>query len=366
MATNADPSRSTLWIVEAWRGLASLLVLWAHWGPPLHWPMGPMAFAFTGVDLFFVLSGFVFAPQVTGSTSSPLPAYAIRRVTRIYPAYLVALSLYVALAWSAGRPLLYVSEHMLMAHLQSREMAFYYNPAFWSLPSELSFYLIVPMLGWALSRWGGGSHGHMRLLSIIFAWAFCMRFALLYAADGSEQNLSYVLLNHLPGLLAEFLLGVWVWQRWQTGLQHWHCIALGLTGMFGWLALAFLFCGLQDMDQALGWRNGQLGLAAAACFALMLLASLRLPHFSQYRWVHQAGLWAGKLSYSIYLLHFAWLAPAMAWAQHWGPAMASFWAIAALLGSCLLLHSFIEEPARRWGRRASKRWSAQKTSVSPG
>ena len=90
-----------LWVVEAWRGVASALVVWAHWAAPLGLPMGFTAFAFTGVDLFFVLSGFVFAPVLMQRPVPSLRAYALRRVLRIYPAYLAALALYVALGLGA-------------------------------------------------------------------------------------------------------------------------------------------------------------------------------------------------------------------------------------------------------------------------
>lgn len=150
------PATTSLWVVEAWRAVAALLVLWAHWGVPLGWPgMGPqgwLRFAFTGVDLFFVLSGFVFAPLLLQRPAPSLRAFALRRVSRIYPAYLVALAVYVLLAWQAGRPLLHVTEHVLMGHLQSREMAFYYNPAFWSLPVEMAFYAALPLLAVWLAR----------------------------------------------------------------------------------------------------------------------------------------------------------------------------------------------------------------------
>ena len=71
-----------LWVVEAWRGVASALVVWAHWAAPLGLPMGFTAFAFTGVDLFFVLSGFVFAPVLMQRPVPSLRAYALRRVLR--------------------------------------------------------------------------------------------------------------------------------------------------------------------------------------------------------------------------------------------------------------------------------------------
>lgn len=358
--THRRQSQGMLWVVEAWRGLAALVVVWAHWGLALGWPVGPMAFAFTGVDLFFVLSGFVFAPTMLERAPPVLAAYGLRRLSRIYPAYLAALALYAALAWQAGKPLLYLPEHLLMAHLQSREMTFYYNPVFWSLPVELSFYLLVPLLGGLLA--GAAALRQARCWAALFALALAMRFALLHLADGAAQNLAYLLLHHLPGLLAEFLLGAVVWQHWRAtgvrgGAQSGMArpvradVLLGLVGLLGWLALAALFRTLESCEQS--WRNGQLSLAAAVCFAAMLRASLRLPATRLGLWAAQ---WGGRLSYSMYLLHMAWLAPALAWTARWGVTAGTALALAGLLLSCLALHGLIEEPARRWGRRIAQRW----------
>lgn len=335
--------------VEAWRGVAALMVLWVHWGPPLGWPMGPMVFAFTGVDLFFVLSGFVFAPTVMAGTAPALGAYAVRRFARIYPAYLVALALYALLAWQAGKPLLYLPEHLLMAHMQSREMTFYYNPVFWSLPSEVAFYALVPLLAMWLAR------NRPTRWAALFALAVALRLAMVRPADGAAQNLAYIGLHHLPGLLIEFFLGIWAWQRSRLPLRPWQAWALGLCAAAGWLALAALFEQLEHWSQGFDWRNGQIGLAAAVCFALALRASLTIPAPRPGGWAQRCGQWGGKLSYALYLLHIAWLAPAQALVREWGVVPGSVAALAGLALSCWALHAFVEEPARALGRA----WSAR-------
>lgn len=351
---------SPLWVVEAWRAVAALLVLWAHWGVPLGWlgagPQGWLRFAFTGVDLFFVLSGFVFAPLLLRRPASSLRAFALRRVSRIYPAYLVALAIYVLLAWQAERPLLYVMEHVLMGHLQSREMAFYYNPAFWSLPVEVAFYAALPLLAVWLARGrieaGGKGSGQGLRWPLLLGLALLLRLALLAGAQGAAQNLAYVLLNHLPGLLVEFLLGVWVWQLAQQPLSHAGAWFWGLVGLAGWCVLAAVFVQLPASVQA--WPGGQLALGAALCFALMLRATLLLPSGGVA--VQALARWGGRLSYSVYLLHTAWLAPALVWAGRWGSGMGLGLALAALLVSSLALHWAVEEPARRWGRVIASGW----------
>ncbi len=364
MATPADgmesPGAAPLWVVEAWRAVAALLVLWAHWGVPLGWlgagPQGWLRFAFTGVDLFFVLSGFVFAPLLLQRPASLLRAFALRRISRIYPAYLVALALYVWVAWQAGRPLLYVIEHVLMGHLQSREMAFYYNPAFWSLPVEVAFYAALPLLAVWLARGrvaaGGERSGQGLRWPLLLGLALLLRLALLAGADGAAQNLAYILLNHLPGLLVEFLLGVWVWQQAQQPLARAGAWAWGLVGLAGWCVLAAVFVQLPASVQA--WPGGQLALGAALCFALMLRATLLLPSGGVA--VQALARWGGRLSYSVYLLHTAVLALALVWAGRWGAGVGSVLALAALLVGCLALHWAVEEPARRWGRALASGW----------
>jgi peptidoglycan/LPS O-acetylase OafA/YrhL len=356
----AQPATGSMWVVEAWRGAAALLVLWAHWGPPLGWPgMGPQSllrFAFTGVDLFFVLSGFVFAPLLLQRPAPSVRAFALRRVSRIYPAYLVALALYVLLAWQAGRPLLYVTEHLLMGHLQSREMTFYYNPAFWSLPAEVSFYAALPLLAVWLARGraavGGEGFGQGLRWLLLLGMALLLRLALLAGADGAAENLAWILLHHLPGLLVEFLMGVWVWQRAQQPLSRAGAWAWGLAGLAGWCGLAAVFVQLPASVQA--GLGGQLALGAALCFALMLRATLLLPSGGVA--VQALARWGGRLSYSVYLLHTAWLTPALVWVGRWGSGVGSVLALGALLMSCLALYWAAEEPMRRWGRALASRW----------
>ena len=189
------------WPVEAWRALAAWMVVLAHFGPPAGLGGPVTGFAFTGVDLFFVLSGYVFGPYWLQAQPQCWSAYALRRVFRIYPAYLVALAVMVALAWLQQRPLLHLPEHLLFLHVQSREMAFYYNPAFWSLPAEVGFYLLLPWLaGWSAAR-------PVRLWALAAA-ALALRATLTLGADATEQNAAYVALHNLPGIAVEFAFGI--------------------------------------------------------------------------------------------------------------------------------------------------------------
>jgi peptidoglycan/LPS O-acetylase OafA/YrhL len=73
MRTNyiVDKSLSDFnFVIEAWRGFAAVLVMICHYR--IFWVTGPSYFDLTatGVDLFFVLSGYVFAPTILTNIGS--------------------------------------------------------------------------------------------------------------------------------------------------------------------------------------------------------------------------------------------------------------------------------------------------------
>ena len=54
------------WAVDGCRGLAALLVMLAHYGVFFSLPADLITLSTTGVDWFFVVSGYVFAPALLG------------------------------------------------------------------------------------------------------------------------------------------------------------------------------------------------------------------------------------------------------------------------------------------------------------
>lgn len=332
------------WAVEAWRGVAALLVVWAHWAGPLKVQGGLGLFAFTGVDIFFVISGFVFAPHVLGRIQINLKAYALRRLLRIYPAYLVALAVYAGLAWWAGKPLLYLPEHLLMAHLQSREMAFYYNPPFWSLPAEVQFYALVPFFSWLAFK-------NRRLFwPLLFAAGVVLRLVLLPIVDGAAQNMAYLMLHHVPGMLSEFLLGVWAWQRVADKPTNRSAVwvVLGVCIAFG---AAVIYLRIEGLPGRASWFNGQLGYWVSAGFACILVGSADWSPRNALGLA--AGVWLGRLSYGTYLLHTAWLAPLL-WLNRAHVLPVAGVLVVGLLCtgvSALAVYRLVEDPARKWGGR---------------
>ncbi len=178
--------------IEGMRGLSILLVFCVHWHYVFDgWASaGTRVFALTapvcnlghaGVDLFFVLSGYLIYGSVV-SRERPLGRYLKRRVRRIYPAFLCVFALYVLLS------LVFPGENKippgaarasgyLLANLLLLPGVFDIVPLIgvaWSLSYEFCFYLTIPLLVGALRmrRWGRGSRCCFHLaLAGLLVWA---------------------------------------------------------------------------------------------------------------------------------------------------------------------------------------------------
>ena len=340
--------------VEGLRGLAAMLVLVAHYAHFVVAGEGWWNFATTGVDLFFVLSGFVFAPYLFGRPLALLP-HLVRRFFRLYPLYIAAVLLYVGLrepqatAWSEFFP------HLLMAHtLGSRETAFFYNPAFWSLPPEVEFYLVLPLLALWTRRWGFPS---------LLATAVVLHLGIAVFEIAGEPSVSPrdIAAVHLPGVLAEFMLGAAAYVLAARLARPAARRALALCGLALLVVFGALFAhhytgGPAMANNAPVWLRGNIGFGAALGYMCLLAAASGTLQTGS-PWRIRLALYAGHLSYGVYLFHNA--AQTLAGRllpQHpdWQQALS---ALLMTLLVALLAHLVIEKPLRAYGRSLAKRLS---------
>jgi peptidoglycan/LPS O-acetylase OafA/YrhL len=339
-------------VVEALRGLAALMVLTTHYAYMLTNNPASWGFASTGVDLFFVLSGFVFAPYFFGKELA-VGRHLVRRFFRLYPLYVAALLLYAVLKLPEGGDWQYFITHLLMGHtLKSTDVAFFYNPAFWSLPAEVEYYLALPLLVW-LARFIG--------LAGLLAVSTASHMLLLAVADPGEpvNSARAIAMVHTPGLLIEFLLGsasYWASRRHPGVVAIWTRLLLGLSWLLT-VAVAYSVLIASDPGPIPGasiWVSGNVGVAAAAGYAAVVSAVVCLSRSIGIA-SRRLFLRMGQLSYGVYLFHNA--SPKLMALVN-APTAGLSGVLLALVITFLLAwatHHAIERPLRRFGREISQR-----------
>jgi peptidoglycan/LPS O-acetylase OafA/YrhL len=130
------------------------------------------------VLLFFVLSGFLLAsPWIAaarGEREAPkLGRFIARRAARIVPAYWLALAGAVLLLHGTGHgrdvPLHDLPKFALFVPNVFPDTRNQLDPPMWSLHVEVSFYIVLPLIGLALMRAGRGRRGPLAVCAVLIA-----------------------------------------------------------------------------------------------------------------------------------------------------------------------------------------------------
>lgn len=309
-------------VLDGLRGLAIALVLLCHLQEYIKqlWP-GNSAFGasgfmeklvlnlWVGVDLFYVLSGFFIAVAVLRPANFDPLHFAQRRVTRVIPAYYVALLMVLLLlerqTLASMQGWADLGLHLLMLHqLQSWSMYGIIGPA-WTLGIEWSFYLVMLALA---PLWRARSGWLLVLLFMVVSYVW--RSSVMVAVAPDQRSFWAV---QIPGALDEFALGmlvawmqqrgVWARLRVRCPWTGWALLLLGAVLAVACLVyyVSLLPVGYFSFPFAVVFSRTWL----AAGFALMLAGFIVLEPSRVLRAVVRlTGLGAlGRISFSVYLYH---------------------------------------------------------------
>lgn len=328
--------------LDGLRGIAVLWVIAFHycalrdaagdpWVEALRaWPLveAVLRNGYLGVDLFFLISGFLLTlPWLlrarAGETApATLPFYR-RRLRRIVPAYYLQLVLLFVLVLPLLRGAdywrrdLYVLAWNGVAHagfihntspLTSGSMAV--NGALWTLAVEAQFYLLLPLLAPLFVR--ASALATFAAFSLAAAWQWGARHDLepiigAYLAAGAhwawpESVIRGLLLTQLPSYLGHFALGSLMGRAWlawrereRTPRQRDALITIGAVA-------AATLVGLLGTRVAV-WGEQTWLLTTIALGALLLAASLGTGFLSRTVLGRGPLAFAGRVSYSAYLYH---------------------------------------------------------------
>jgi peptidoglycan/LPS O-acetylase OafA/YrhL len=272
-----------------------------------------LATGYFGVDLFFVLSGFLlglpFLAAARERRRVDLGRFWINRCRRVLPAYWAQLLLLVPIAALSGAAAFDLGDLLrhatLLFNLQGN--ASLYNAVHWSLPVEWNFYMVLPLLALPFARRGGALAALLGMLA--FALAFRIACVAVVFAWGETGVAIYQWIIQLPGRLDQFAFGMAA--AW-CHLHGWPRRGHGVLAALGLALLLALCWGVAPRGDIVGnadapWLYVHFG-AVALAFALVLLAAVARPQAWYARLLAAAPLaWLGMVSYSLYLWHLQML-----------------------------------------------------------
>lgn len=272
----------------------------------------PIAGGFLGVDMFFVLSGFlitrILAREYAATGTIALGQFYLRRLMRLMPALVLLLAFYLVFAptiWPQYGSGPHLRDAAITAtYLSDYAYAGWSLPTYlrhtWSLSVEEHFYLIWPIVLPAVL----GLRNPVRCMAVLFVAASAWRMAEF--ADLGWQQAYYRFDTRLSGLVAGGWLALAMGQNsaWQFG-RH---LSPSVMTKAAVALIASMFVLQQWRLSSAMYLTTPMVELATAILINAVVASTTQPHALAPRlsaWLGSAPLvWIGKLSYGIYLWHF--------------------------------------------------------------
>ncbi|MBJ7308734.1 acyltransferase family protein [Rugamonas sp. CCM 8940] len=325
--------------LRAWAVLAVILY---------HFHVGGFSGGFVGVDIFFVISGFLMTGIIVGGAEPAafsLLSFYLARARRIVPPLLVLCAVLLSLGWLFLLPVDYktlgasaVYSLSFLSNMKFWQDAGYFDAEShekwllhtWSLSVEWQFYLILPLIVMAVWRLNRGRGA----VALTLACLLLASLGLSVALTADRPSTAFYL---LPSRAWEMLAGGMVYlaqgrftlsARQRTVLE-----SLGLAAILG--AVVWL-------DAASSWPGS---LALIPVLGTMVVVAAARPSSP---WTG-GGLvqWFGTRSYSLYLWHWP-IVVALVFLdrQRQMPAIVLGLALTLLLGEAS--YRWIERPSQRW------------------
>jgi len=311
------------------RGIAILLVvIWHYWialviNNPLSGPYGAVVkslyLTWSGVDLFFVLSGFLIGGILLDNREAPgyFKAFYARRVCRIFPLYYLVLALFAVsyllvlplgrnpgLDWLLARPMpawsyLTFTHNLVMA--ARGDLGCHFLSITWSLGVEEQFYLFLPLVIRYLPR---------RWLPAAFAVFTAVGPVLRIAMDQRTETPRFTLMPCrldalMLGVLCAWLLRIPAARSW-LARRRWILYA-AFALLAGGKILIFLAPRVLPAVNLYPLRYTWLALIYAVFVLIAVVEGIESAGGGLVSWLtrNRALRWVGGLAYGLYMIHHA-------------------------------------------------------------
>ncbi|MYM22103.1 acyltransferase family protein [Duganella sp. FT135W] len=282
-------------------------------------------YGYLGVELFFMISGFVILMTASGGS---LRSFVISRVVRLYPAFwacctltFAMISLFEVPPFQAGWQQYLVNLTMMSGFVDVPSI----DNAYWSLFIELKFYALV-----AIVLLLGRVHQVQ-----LWLWAW-LGISIANQFVHSGKVTMFLLTNYS----AFFIAGACCYLIWSRGASLTRLAMLLLAwGLGTWQALV----PLMEFEQHYATRMSRFGVVViiAGFFVVLLLISLRRTGWiGQRRW-----LLAGVLTYPLYLLHqnIGFILFHLGYPE-WNRHLLLWSVVAGMCVLAYLVHRIVEQP----------------------
>lgn len=353
--------------LDGLRALAVIAVILYHVFP------GGVRGGFLGVDVFFVISGFLITTLLLREDRTynfiDLKGFWQRRIRRLIPALVLLIIVVIPAALAVHRDLLVGSPRQVLGALtfstnwlEILHGSSYFDQTtpnlfknLWSLAIEEQFYLLWPLM-------------MLVVLALLLTWKSRLIFATVLALGSAGlmmvlyngenlTNLYYGTHTHLYGIAIGVGLA-FIWSDPDARLlsgHHWR----RYSSWYGWAALAILLVFMAIMPDTGPWAYLG-GMFLASAFTAVVIAAMLAPD-SVFGVIGEGKIahWFGTRSYGLYLWHWpALVIASVLWPVAIGSGEYLLRSAVALLITgviCELSYRYVETPIRKKGIRESVR-----------
>lgn len=341
-----DGFRSDINGLRAWAVVAVVLY---------HFNVPGFSGGFAGVDVFFVISGFLMAGIVCKGLDTGrfgLASFYLARARRILPALVVLVAVLLVIGWFLLMPREYqtLGKHareslLFSSNLRYLAEAGYFDSAShekwllhtWSLSVEWQFYLLYPLGLLGLSKLLPGRRALLvaHLLGILASFAVCQFLSVREPSAAFFQ---------LQSRAWEMLLGGMVYL-----LGEQFCLSARVRQSLEVLGGALVVAAVLLVDTSMRWPGTAVLLPTLGA-GLIILAG----RSGSFLTCSKAAQWLGTRSYSIYLWHWPLVVLLVYFDQQHSPV---------LIGAGLLVALLLGHLSYRWVEVPARDWLAQKSKV---
>ena len=304
--------------IDGLRAIAVTAVVLYHLG--ISWIPG----GFLGVDLFFVISGYVITrlilDSINQSSALDLRAFYAARLRRIYPGFLfmVICTIIFIGVWAPEAIKRFLSDlpyaltgtinWLLVARHQDYFEAIGRPPLLqhtWSLAVELQFYLIWPIILLTVLKYFGKKNIARIALIIAMVSGTTLFFVSLQLDQSNAQQISHIYFGtdtHSLGLFLGSALAVsWIPQNLSADIEKRAQDVIDGIGVVGLLGLISVFLFIDESNASLY----RVAFPLAGIFGCLVIISLVHPASRFAPIISTAPFrWVGQRSYGIYIWHW--------------------------------------------------------------